>query len=117
MALLRHAHCWIEDSWREVGSSFNANHVPVVQFEHLDVDDTSYSFKNEGVAAWLLVDGKLVVDRTARVTNVPFVAFSVNESLAMMNVQVQWAGRCGYGYELIFSAGGEVVEQRRRWIS
>ncbi|WP_157359554.1 hypothetical protein [Caldimonas brevitalea] len=44
--LLEHSKRWIEDSWREVGSSFNAGQVPVVQFERMDADDLAHPFKN-----------------------------------------------------------------------
>ena len=117
MTLLAHTKRWIENSWREVGASFNANRVPVVQFENLNVDNLSYAFKNEGVVSWFLNEGTLELDGEAKIARVPYIAFSINEAQQRLHIQVQWAGRCGYGYEILFSESGEVVNQKMCWIS
>jgi hypothetical protein len=117
MALLNHAAKWIENSWKEVGASFNANHVPVVQFEVLNVDDVSYPFKNSGVSSWFLEKGVLVPNEEAKISRVPYIAFAIVETEQKLNVQVQWAGRCGYGFEIKFGQDGEVSNQKMLWVS
>lgn len=117
MALLNHVAKWIENSWKEVGASFNADHVPVVQFSKLNVEDISYPFKNQGVASWFLEQGVLVPNEEAKIARVPYIAFAIVEAEEMLNVQVQWAGRCGYGFEINFGQSGEVSKQKMLWVS
>jgi hypothetical protein len=117
MALLNHVAKWIENSWKEMGASFNADHVPVVQFATLDVDNVSYPFKNQGIASWFLEQGALVPSEEAKIERVPYIAFATVEEEQKLNVQVQWAGRCGYGFEISFGQSGEVLNQKMLWVS
>jgi len=100
-----------------MGSKFGAHLVPVARFMNLEVDDFAYPFKNEAVEAWLLKDGILVEGLGAKVSRVPFIAFSVNHENNTMNIQVNWASRCGYGFEIAFDQNGDVLSQKMRWVS
>ncbi|KQV83327.1 hypothetical protein [Rhizobacter sp. Root1221] len=115
--LLEHAKRWIEASWREVGSGFQTSQVPVVQFEQMDVDDLAHPFKNIGQAFWLLNAGTLCEAGEVSIQRVPYVAFSLVPDESRMNVQVHWAPRCGYGFQVHFDAAGELVQQHMRWVS
>lgn len=117
MALLPHAKEWIERAWREMGSSFAVNDIPVAQFDLLDVDNLSFPFKNQPIETWRLAAGGLLRDPTTKLSRVPYVAFSLDEQNCKMHVQVQWATRCGYGYIVTFGPSGQVVNQDMRWVS
>lgn len=115
--LIEHAIRWIEASWREEGSKFGAENIPVAQFDAMDVDDMSYPLRNQGSATWLLQRGALIPTVNVAIARVPYVAFALLEDKTQMHVHVQWAPRCGYGFEVSFDRGGEVLEQRMRWVS
>ena len=115
--LLEHAKRWIEASWREVGSGFQTSEVPVVQFEQLDADDLAHPFKNTGQAFWVLNAGTLFEADELAIQRVPYIAFSLIPDESRMDIQVQWAPRCGYGFQIHFDAAGAVATQRMRWVS
>lgn len=117
MNLLTYSHQWIERAWEEMGVSFGANHVPVIQYESLDVDDLSFPFKAEAIASWQLVDGKLSSHQAMKVARVPYVAFALVEPEGVLHIQVQWASRCGYGFKIHFSGEGSVLQQQMCWVS
>ena len=117
MSALLNAQNWIEAAWSETGRNFEANHVPVARFNQLEVDDLSFPFKNIAVESWYLNEGKLEVDSNAKIIRVPFIAFSVDEEKNSMDVQVNWAGRCGYGFKITFNDRGDMVDQKMRWVS
>lgn len=117
MALIDAAREWIAKAWREMGSCFNANDIPVAQFQPFDVDDLSHPFKTEPLVTWRLLNGELIPDFEAKLKRVPYIAFSLDEGRSEMGAQVQWAPRCGYGYEIRFSPSGEIEEQKMRWVS
>jgi hypothetical protein len=117
MSALDHALRWIEQAWVEMGSKFDARLVPVARFMSLDVDDMAYPFKNEVLEAWFLKDGILVEDLGAKISRVPFIAFSIDDDNYSMNIQVYWASRCGYGFQITFEPNGEVLSQKMRWVS
>jgi hypothetical protein len=115
--LLEHAKRWIEASWREMGSGFQTSQVPVVQFDQMDSDDIAHPFKNTGQAFWLLNAGTLRESDEIAIQRVPYVAFSLVPDECRMNVQVQWAPRCGYGFQIRFDEAGSVAQQHMRWVS
>ena len=115
--LFENARRWIESSWHEEGSRFGADNIPVAQFDKLDVDDTSYPFKNQGTATWLLQQGALIPRPDVAIARLPYIAFALLEDKAQMLIQIQWAPRCGYGFEVSFDRAGDVVEQNMRWVS
>lgn len=117
MTMLSHAHKWIEQAWKDMGRKFGASCLPVAQFSYLDVDDSSFPFKNQPISLWLMRDGKLEKDTRTKIVHVPYIAFSINEETREMNIQVQWAGLCGYGWELVFDRNGKVTNQEMCWIS
>ncbi|MEH6459621.1 hypothetical protein [Chitinimonas sp. JJ19] len=114
---LSYAQHWIERAWSEMGQNFEANLVPVSRFDRLEVDDMAFPFKNVALESWCLKDGVLVKDPSAKIVRVPFIAFSVDDKENTMNIQVHWAGRCGYGFEIVFEEHGSVLNQKMRWIS
>lgn len=117
MRTLRYAQQWIEHAWMDMGRHFDAAHVPVARFHELDADDMSFPFKNDAIESWFLSNGKFVADPSARILQVPFVAFSVNEDENTMSIQLNWASRCGYGFEIAFDDQGDVKDSKMLWIS
>lgn len=117
MALIDAAKAWIATAWREAGSSFNANDLPVLQFLPFDVDDMGTPFRSKPLSSWRLLNGELVPDAEAKLQRVPYIAFSLDEASSEMAIQVQWAPRCGYGYAIRFGPAGDVLEQKMRWVS
>ncbi|KQV81302.1 hypothetical protein ASC87_10285 [Rhizobacter sp. Root1221] len=65
----------------------------------------------------MLRQGALIPTLEVAITRVPYVAFALLEDKAQMHIQVLWAPRCGYGFEVSFGGVGEVLEQRMRWVS
>lgn len=117
MSLLFAAHEWIECAWREMGKNFGADDVQVGQFERFNTDDLSFPFKNSAIDSWRLLSGQLQASSAANITRVPYIAFCLDEPNSVVRIQVQWASRCGYGWDLSFGPSGEVVEQKMRWVS
>lgn len=117
MSLSEAAREWIVTAWRENGSAFNANDLPVAQFPPFDIDDLAHPFKNQPLSTWRLVNGFLLADSMVKLERVPYIAFALNEAKLEMGIQVQWASRCGYGYTIRFSPFGEVIEQKMQWVS
>lgn len=115
--LVEHAKRWIKASWREVGSHFQAGPLPVVQFEDMDADDLAHPFKHRGLAFWVLDAGELIEVDEFSIQAVPYIAFSLVPDQDRMNIQTQWASRCGYGFRVQFDAAGAVIEQHVRWVS
>ena len=107
---------WIETAWTEEGHKF-ADKVPVVRFQNLDVDDPRFSDSNRPMQSWILVGGKLQKDSSVVIAKIPYVTFSVDEQTSVMRVQLFWAGRCGYGFEITFNERGEVMDKKMCWIS
>ena len=77
--LIEQALRWIEASWREEGSKFGADNIPVAQFDAMDVDDMSYPLRNQGSATWLLQRGALIPTVNVAIARVPYVAFALLE--------------------------------------
>ena len=100
-----------------MGRDFGANLVPVSRFSQLTVDDMAFPFKHTALDSWFLKNGALVKDSNAKIIRVPFIAFSVDDEKNTMNIQVNWASRCGYGFEVAFNERGEVINQEMRWVS
>ena len=117
MSALLHAQHWIERAWSEMGRDFEANLVPVSRFGQLEVDDMAFPFKNPALESWFLKNGALVTDPSAKIVRVPFIAFSIDDEKNTMNIQVSWASRCGYGFEVAFNERGEVINHKMRWVS
>jgi len=108
---------WIECSWQEMGRNFGADDLPVTQYEKFCTDDLSFPFKNVPIRSWRLVLGKLQLAKGEKISRVPYIAFCLDELDSAARVQVQWAPRCGYGWDLTFGPVGEVVAQKMRWVS
>lgn len=117
MTLLSATQEWIECSWREMGKEFGADDVPVAQFNLFETDDLSFPFKNTKIASWRLLSGNLTPDLGAKITRVPYIAFCLDEPNSMVRIHVQWAPRCGYGWNLSFGPLGDVIKQDMRWVS
>jgi hypothetical protein len=112
--LVEHAIPWIEASWRTEGSRFRTDAIPVMQFDALDVDDSSPPFNARPRACWWRRGGALVPATDVTIACVPYVAFALLADQARMNIQLLRASRCGYGFEVRFGYGGEVLEQNMR---
>ena len=108
---------WIEHAWREMGKELGAEDVPVGQYKKFDTDDLSFPFKNLPLDSWRLISGKLISDGAAKISRVPYIAFCLDEASSVVTIQVQWAPRCGYGWELTLGSADEVVKQKMCWVS
>jgi hypothetical protein len=117
MSAFTHARLWIEKAWFEMGRDFGASLVPVARFSALEVDDMAFPFRNEALETWFLTDGQLIANPTAKISRVPFIAFSICDARNTMSIQVNWAPRCGYGFEVAFDENGNVLAQKMRWVS
>ncbi|WP_133155318.1 hypothetical protein [Kinneretia aquatilis] len=109
---------WIETSWREMGQQFCKEKIPAARYAKLAVDDLAFPIKNKPSQTWMLDSGKLLSSSTEiRITRIPFIAFSIDEDANTLNIQVHWAPRCGYGFEVQFDQSGLVISQKMRWVS
>jgi len=117
MQLQSLASSWIEQAWLQTGKSFEAFAVPVARYVRFDVDDLAFPFRNSPLETWMLEDGILVAKANVRIARVPYVAFCLDDARKEMHVQVQWAPRCGYGYDVAFGEDGSKISENMRWVS
>lgn len=101
-----------------MGQQFCKERIPAARYIELPVDDLAFPMKNKPSQTWMLDSGKLLpLSTEIAITKIPFIAFSIDENTNTLNIQVHWAPRCGYGFEIQFDQTGLVKSQKMRWVS
>jgi len=101
----------------EIGRTFDVKDVPVCQYESTDLDEIGFLSKNKPLRSWILKNGAIEDAPLTNIERVPYIAFTFEEEKGTMLIEIQWASRCGYGWDIVFNQNGEILSKSMRWIS